>query len=116
MSGESVGRFYLKKIVISHGLIHRKQHRSDAMKLQNVTENIRDYNLMASLKTDITKLQLTPEEDQRGIVSFTVEMTSEVVDVIDRYNSGLLRQDSKQLLRTRDLIFAIARAARGTRS
>jgi hypothetical protein len=86
------------------------------MKPQNVIENFRDYNKMAALKQEIVTLPLTPEEDAKGIVSFPVELTAEVVDVIDRYDAGTLLQNSKQLLRTRDLMFAIARAARGTRS
>lgn len=80
------------------------------MKLE--IENIRNYNLVAVLKAK-NNIPLNPIENAVGQVVYPVEMTPGVRETIEMYQLGNLRLEPQKLLRTRDLIFDIARASKG---
>jgi hypothetical protein len=75
-------------------------------------ENVRDFNRLAVLKMEIPRLHLEPEVDAKGIPFFPIVMTPEVIGVMQQYEAGVLRHDPRQLLRWRDIAFAIGKTAR----
>jgi hypothetical protein len=78
------------------------------------TKEFRNYNILAILK-EVNNVSLDPLETLTGTVVFRVAMTAGVLETLGRYELGDLRLEPRRLLRTRDLIFDIARAAKGAK-
>jgi hypothetical protein len=74
-------------------------------------ENIRNYNLVAVLKTK-NNIPLNPIENAVGQVVYPVEITPAIAETMEMYQLGNLQLEPQKLLRTRDLIFDIARVAK----
>ena len=77
------------------------------------TREFRNYNVLATLK-EKNNIPLNPVETSSGTVVFPVEITPGVAETLERYDLGTLSLEPRKLLRTRDLIFDIARAAKGS--